>query len=180
MLTGPLFTAEGLEESIAARLYDERFGRERRRHAVRAGPAARGVFPGIQVDPAHTLAASQVEGDRGLDGLRAGSGVLRAGARFAKWRAVITICDWIRRPLPPRTAMHSPLLAALPEASSSHREPCLMDADNYTRSVTGTGRTLRAPTQRFGQDVHLRSPVEADMVSPEVLLDAVAGREIGA
>ena len=95
-----LFTAEGLEESIGGViLYDETI-----RQASDDGTpfamvlAARGVVPGIKVDTgAHDLAGFPGEKvTEGLDGLR---GRLEEyydlGARFAKWRAVITIGDGI-------------------------------------------------------------------------------------
>jgi len=95
---GLLFTAPGMEDSVGGViLYDETI-----RQAGDDGTpfaellAAKGVVPGIKVDTgAHDMAGFPGEKvTEGLDGLR---GRLEEyhelGARFAKWRAVITIGD---------------------------------------------------------------------------------------
>lgn len=95
-----LLTTQGLGEHISgAILYDETI----RQSALDGTPftevmSASGVMPGIKVDAgAHDMAGHPGEKvTEGLDGLRARleeySGL---GARFAKWRAVITIGDSI-------------------------------------------------------------------------------------
>ena len=95
-----LFTAPGMEDSIGGViLYDETI----RQSADDGTPfaevlASKGVIPGIKVDTgAHDLAGFPGEKvTEGLDGLRARLEEYRGlGARFAKWRAVITIGDGI-------------------------------------------------------------------------------------
>ena len=95
-----LFTAQGMEDFIGGVImYDETI-----RQAADDGTpfadalAAKGVVPGIKVDTgAHDLAGFPGEKvTEGLDGLRARlEEYARLGARFAKWRAVITIGDGI-------------------------------------------------------------------------------------
>jgi fructose-bisphosphate aldolase, class I len=95
-----LFTAAGIEDSIGGViLYDETI----RQSADDGTPlpevlAGKGVIPGIKVDTgAHDLAGFPGEKvTEGLDGLRGRLEEYRGlGARFAKWRAVITIGDGI-------------------------------------------------------------------------------------
>jgi fructose-bisphosphate aldolase, class I len=95
-----LFTAPGMEDSIGGViLYDETI----RQSADDGAPFAdllssKGVVPGIKVDTgAQDLAGSPGEKvTEGLDGLRARLEEYRSlGARFAKWRAVITIGEGI-------------------------------------------------------------------------------------
>jgi fructose-bisphosphate aldolase class I len=95
-----LFTAPGMEEHIGGViLYDETI----RQSADDGTPfpevlSSKGVIPGIKVDTgAHDLAGFPGEKvTEGLDGLRARLEEYRGlGARFAKWRAVITIGDGI-------------------------------------------------------------------------------------
>jgi fructose-bisphosphate aldolase class I len=95
-----LFTAPGIEDDIGGViLYDETI-----RQSTDDGTsfsevlASKGVIPGIKVDTgAHDLALFPGEKvTEGLDGLRARLEEYRElGARFAKWRAVITIGDGI-------------------------------------------------------------------------------------
>jgi fructose-bisphosphate aldolase class I len=95
-----LFTAPGIEDSIGGViLYDETI-----RQAADDGTplaevlASKGPIPGIKVDTgAHDHANFPGEKvTEGLDGLRARLEEYRGlGARFAKWRAVITIGDGI-------------------------------------------------------------------------------------
>jgi fructose-bisphosphate aldolase, class I len=95
-----LFTAPGMEESIGGVImYDETI-----RQATDDGTpfaqllAGKGVIPGIKVDTgAHDMANFPGEKvTEGLDGLRGRLEEYRGlGARFAKWRAVITIGDGI-------------------------------------------------------------------------------------
>jgi fructose-bisphosphate aldolase class I len=95
-----LFTTPGVEESISGViLYDETI----RQSSLKGVPfprllADRGIVPGIKVDTgAKALAAFPGEKvTEGLDGLRERLAEYAAlGARFAKWRAVITIGDGI-------------------------------------------------------------------------------------
>jgi fructose-bisphosphate aldolase class I len=97
---GFLFSAPGMEDSIGGViLYDETI----RQSADDGMPftellASKGVVPGIKVDTgAHDLAGFAGEKvTEGLDGLRARLEEYHGlGARFAKWRAVITIGDGI-------------------------------------------------------------------------------------
>ena len=95
-----LFTAPGMEDYIGGViLYDETI-----RQAADDGTpfaellASKGVIPGIKVDTgAHDMALFPGEKvTEGLDGLRGRLEEYRElGARFAKWRAVITIGDGI-------------------------------------------------------------------------------------
>jgi fructose-bisphosphate aldolase, class I len=95
-----LFIAPGMEEYIGGViLYDETI----RQSADDGTPfpqvlASKGVIPGIKVDTgAHDLALFPGEKvTEGLDGMRARlEEYVGLGARFAKWRAVITIGDGI-------------------------------------------------------------------------------------
>ena len=95
-----LFTAPGMEEYVGGViLYDETI----RQRADDGTPfsevlSSKDVIPGIKVDTgAHDLAGLPGEKvTEGLDGLRARlEEYVELGARFAKWRAVITIGDGI-------------------------------------------------------------------------------------
>jgi fructose-bisphosphate aldolase, class I len=97
---GLLFTAPGMEEYIGGViLYDETI----RQSSEDGTPfpellASKGVIPGIKVDTgAQDMAGFPGEKvTEGLDGLRARLEEYRQlGARFAKWRAVITIGEGI-------------------------------------------------------------------------------------
>ena len=95
-----LFTAPGIEEYIGGViLYDETIRQSSDDDTSLAEIlAAKGVIPGIKVDTgAHDHAGFPGEKvTEGLDGLRARLEEYRSlGARFAKWRAVITIGDGI-------------------------------------------------------------------------------------
>jgi len=95
-----LFTADGIEEFISGViLYDETI-----RQSATNGTAfprllaAKGILPGIKVDAgAKALAGHSGEKvSEGLDGLRERiAEYYGLGARFSKWRAVITIGDGI-------------------------------------------------------------------------------------
>jgi fructose-bisphosphate aldolase, class I len=98
-----LFTTEGAAEHISGViLYDETI----RQDSLEGTPfpkllESQGIIPGIKVDAgAKELARSPNEKvTEGLDGLRGRLEEYRAlGARFAKWRAVITIGDGIPTP----------------------------------------------------------------------------------
>jgi fructose-bisphosphate aldolase, class I len=149
-----LFTTPGFEEYVGGViLYDETL-----RQASDDGTpfpellAAKGVVPGIKVDTgAHELAGHPGEKvTEGLDGLRARFEEYHGlGARFSKWRSVITIGDGI----PSDTCIHLNAHALARYAALSQEagivpivEPeVLMDADNtIERCHEVTSRTLHA------------------------------------
>ena len=162
-----LFTAPGMEESIGGViLYDETL----RQRADDGTPfaevlASKGVTPGIKVDTgAHDLAGFHGEKiTEGLDGLRARFAEYRElGARFAKWRAVITIGEGI-----PSTACSRANAHALARYAALCQEAgivpivepeVLMDADNtIERCYDVTARTLHWVFHELGvQGVDLR------------------------
>jgi fructose-bisphosphate aldolase, class I len=149
-----LFTTPGMEEFIGGViLYDETI----RQSADDGTPfaellASKGVVPGIKVDTgAHDLAGHPGEKvTEGLDGLRERlEEYRRTGARFAKWRAVITIGDGI----PSDACIHANAHALARYAAISQErdllpivEPeVLMDADNTIEVCYDvTARTLHA------------------------------------
>lgn len=95
-----IVTAPGLSEAISgAILYDETI-RQTKRDGTRFAQAvqAAGIIPGIKLDAgAKDLAGHPGEKvTEGLDGLRGRiAEYVKMGARFAKWRAVITIGEGI-------------------------------------------------------------------------------------
>jgi len=147
-----LFTTPGFEEYVGGViLYDETI----RQSAADGTPfpellASKGVVPGIKVDTgAQDLAGHPGEKvTEGLDGLRARFAEYHAlGARFSKWRAVITIGDGI----PTDACIHTNAHALGRYAALSQEagivpivEPeVLMDADNtIERCYEVTARTL--------------------------------------
>jgi len=147
-----LFTTPGFEEYVGGVImYDETI-----RQASDDGTpfpellASKGVVPGIKVDTgAQDLAGHPGEKvTEGLDGLRARFAEYHAlGARFSKWRAVITIGDGI----PTDACVHTNAHALARYAALSQEagivpivEPeVLMDADNtIERCFEVTARTL--------------------------------------
>jgi fructose-bisphosphate aldolase class I len=162
-----LFTTSGMEEYIGGViLYDETI----RQRADDGTPfaellAAKGAIPGIKVDTgAHDMAGFPGEKvTEGLDGLRARLAEYRElGARFAKWRAVITIGDRIPTDACIRANAHAlaryAALCQEAEIVPIVEPEVLMDADNTIETCDEvTGRTLRALfAELFEQDVHLR------------------------
>jgi fructose-bisphosphate aldolase class I len=162
-----LFTTPGMEDYIGGViLYDETI----RQSADDGTPfaevlASKGVIPGIKVDTgAHDMACFPGEKvTEGLDGLRARlEEYVRLGARFAKWRAVITIGDGIPTDACIRANAHAlARYAALCQEAGLVPivEPeVLMDSDNTIEVCDDvTGRTLRAVyAELFQQDVSLR------------------------
>jgi fructose-bisphosphate aldolase, class I len=157
---GLLFTAQGMEEYIGGViLYDETI----RQRADDGTPfpevlASKGVVPGIKVDTgAHDLAGFPGEKvTEGLDGLRARlEGYVGLGARFAKWRAVITIGDGIPSVACIRANAHAlARYAALCQEAGLVPivEPeVLMDADNtIERCYEVTARTLHWTFHELG------------------------------
>ena len=161
-----LFTAPGMEDSIGGViLYDETL-----RQSTDDGTsfaevlASKGAVPGIKVDTgAHDLAGFAGEKvTEGLDGLRARLEEYRGlGARFAKWRAVVTIGDGIPTGACIRANAHAlARYAALCQETGIVPivEPeVLMDADNtIERCYEVTARTLHAlydELDAFGVDL---------------------------
>ena len=184
-----LFTAPGLEEFIGGViLYDETI----RQSADDGTPfaellAAKGVVPGIKVDTgAKELALHPGETvTEGLDGLRERLAEYHAlGARFAKWRAVITIGDG----LPSSACVHANAHALARYAALCQEaglvpivEPeVLMDGDNtIERCYDVTARTLHAvygELDRQGVDLEGTLLKPNMVISGEGLPDAGPGR----
>jgi len=164
---GMLFTAPGMEEYVGGViLYDETI----RQRADDGTPfpevlSSKDVIPGIKVDTgAHDLAGFTGEKvTEGLDGLRARlEEYVELGARFAKWRAVITIGDGI----PSRACIRANAHALARYAALCQEagivpivEPeVLMDADNtIERCSEVTASTLHWVFHELGvQGVDLR------------------------
>jgi fructose-bisphosphate aldolase class I len=173
-----LFTAQGMEEYIGGViLYDETI----RQSADDGTPfaevlASKGVIPGIKVDTgAHDHAGFPGEKvTEGLDGLRARFEEYHAlGARFSKWRAVITIGDGIPTDGNIRANAHAlARYAALSQEAGIVPvvEPeVLMDGDNTIDvCYEATARTLQATFEElFRQHVDLKGTLlKPNMVVP--------------
>src|SRR4051794_18217009 len=172
-----LFTTEGVEEYISGViLFDETI----RQSAPDGTPfpkllESKGVIPGIKVDKgAKPLAKSPQETvTEGLDGLRARLEEYRGlGARFAKWRAVITIGDGLPTEYCLWTNAHAlARYAALCQEAGLVPivEPeVLMDGDHtIERSFDVTSRTLHAVfTELRDQRVHF----EEMLLKPNMVL----------
>jgi fructose-bisphosphate aldolase, class I len=150
----PLFTTEGVEDYISGViLYDETI----RQAAVDGTPfpkllESKGVIPGIKVDKgAKPLALAEGETvTEGLDGLRSRLEEYRdLGARFTKWRGVISIgkgipseyCIWANAHALARYAALSQETGLVPIVEPE----VLMDGDHtIERSFEVTSRTLHA------------------------------------
>ena len=149
-----LFTTEGVEEYISGViLFDETI-----RQASAGGTpfpkllSSKGIIPGIKVDKgAKALALAEDETvTEGLDGLRGRLEEHRdLGARFTKWRAVITIgtsipseyCIWTNAHALARYAALSQEAGLVPIVEPE----VLMDGDHsIERSFEVTSRTLHA------------------------------------
>jgi fructose-bisphosphate aldolase class I len=147
-----LFTAPGIEDSIGGVIFYDETLRQKTDDGTPFAEvlAAKGVIPGIKVDTgAHDQAGFPGEKvTEGLDGLRARLEEYRGlGARFAKWRAVITIGEGIPTVACIRANAHAlARYAALCQEASIVPivEPeVLMDADNtIERCYEVTARTL--------------------------------------
>jgi fructose-bisphosphate aldolase, class I len=149
-----LFTTEGAEEYIGGViLFDETL----RQSSADGTPfpkllESKGIVPGIKVDTgAKPLALAEGETvTEGLDGLRERLNEYRAlGARFAKWRAVITIgrdipseyCIWTNAHALARYAALCQEAGIVPIVEPE----VLMDGDHtIERSFEVTSRTLHA------------------------------------
>ena len=172
-----LFTTEGVEEYISGViLFDETI----RQSSADGTPfpellESRGVIPGIKVDKgAKPLALAEGETiTEGLDGLRDRLGEYRdLGARFAKWRAVISIgdgipseyCIWTNAHALARYAALSQEAGLVPIVEPE----VLMEGDHtIERSFDVTSRTLHAVfTELRDQRVH----PEGILLKPNMVL----------
>jgi fructose-bisphosphate aldolase class I len=172
-----LFTTEGVEEYISGViLFDETI----RQKAADGTPfpkllESKGVIPGIKVDKgAKPLALAEGETvTEGLDGLRGRLEEYRElGARFTKWRAVITIgksipseyCIWTNAHALARYAALSQEAGLVPIVEPE----VLMDGDHtIERSFEVTSRTLHAVfTELRDQRVH----PEGILLKPNMVL----------
>src|SRR2546429_8864358 len=172
-----LFTTEGAEEFISGViLFDETI----RQSSLDGTPfpkllESRGVIPGIKVDKgAKPLALAEGETvTEGLDGLRGRLEEYRGlGARFAKWRAVITIgrgipseyCIWTNAHALARYAALSQEAGLVPIVEPE----VLMDGGHTVeRSFEVTSRTLHAVfTELRDQRVH----PEGILLKPNMVL----------
>jgi len=174
-----MFTTEGAEEHISGVImYDETI-----RQSTGDGTpfpelmASRGMIPGIKVDTgAKPLAGSPDEKvTEGLDGLRERFEEYRElGARFAKWRGVITIGDH----LPSRYCIDVNAHALARYAALAQEagitpivEPeVMMDGEHsIDRSEQVTGDTLRAV---FSELARQRVLLEGMVLKPNMVLSA--------
>jgi len=172
-----LFTTPGMEEYIGGViLYDETI----RQRADDGTPfpellASKGVVPGIKVDTgAKELALHPGEKvTEGLDGLRERlAEYAELGARFAKWRAVITIGDGI-----PTAACIDANAHALARYAALCQEAglvpivepeVLMDADNtIERCDEVTSRTLHAV---YGELVRQGVDLTGTLLKPNMVI----------
>jgi fructose-bisphosphate aldolase, class I len=172
-----LFTTEGAEEFISGViLYDETI-RQRSSDGTPFAEllAARGMIPGIKVDSgAKPLANAPGETvTEGLDGLRERLEEYRGlGARFTKWRAVISIGDGIPSEYAVWTNAHA--LARFAGLSQEAGlvpivEPeVLMDGEHTIETAYGvTGRTQNAVfTELHDQRIEL----EGMLLKPNMVL----------
>lgn len=173
------FTTEGAEEAVSGViLYDETI----RQSASDGTPfpqllERRGVMPGIKVDTgAKPLANAPGEKiTEGLDGLRDRLNEYRSmGAKFAKWRAVITIGEGI----PTRYCLHTNAHALARYAALCQEagivpivEPeVLMDGDhNIERCFEVTEATLHAV---FNELFEQRIMFEGMLLKPNMVISA--------
>jgi fructose-bisphosphate aldolase class I len=172
-----LFTTEGIEEQISGViLFDETM----RQTTADGTPlpellTQRGIMPGIKVDTgAHPLAGSPEEKvTEGLDGLRERLAEYREmGAKFCKWRAVITIGDGIPTDYCIDANAHAlARYAALCQEAGLVPivEPeCLMDGDHtIERSFDVTTRTL---DQVFHELWQQRVAYEGMVLKPNMVM----------
>ena len=172
-----LFTTPGMEDFVSGVILFEETLRQK---ALDGTPfpellAAKGVVPGIKVDKgAKVLAGSPEEKvTEGLDGLRERLAEYKAlGARFAKWRAVITIGPGLPTPCCIETNAHAlARYAALSQEAGIVPivEPeVLMDADNtIERCFEVTGDTLRCT---FDQLHRQNVALEGILLKPNMVI----------
>src|SRR5438132_1345109 len=188
-----LFTTDGAEEFISGViLYDETI----RQSALDGTPfpkvlESKGVIPGIKVDTgANPLALAEGETiTEGLDGLRGRLEEYRElGARFTKWRAVITIgkdipseyCIWTNAHALARYAALAQEAGLVPIVEPE----VLMDGDHtIERSFEVKSRTLKAwggkeENVEAGQRAYyhrakMNSAARSGMYAPEMEREAV-------
>jgi len=179
-----LFTTEGVEEYISGViLFDETL----RQSSADGTPfpkllESKGVIPGIKVDKgAKPLALAADETiTEGLDGLRGRLEEYRElGARFTKWRAVISIgnglpseyCLWTNAHALARYAALSQEAGLVPIVEPE----VLMDGDHsIERSFEVTSRTLHAVfTELRDQRVH----PEGMLLKPNMVLSGYDGSD---
>ena len=172
-----LFTTKGAAEHISGViLFDETI----RQSSADGTPfpkllADKGIIPGIKVDTgAKDLAFAPGEKvTEGLDGLRARLEEYRGlGARFAKWRAVITIGEGIPTAYCIETNAHAlARYAALCQEQGLVPivEPeVLMDADNDIETCyRATKRTLH---KTFDELYHQRVDLEGILLKPNMVI----------
>jgi fructose-bisphosphate aldolase, class I len=177
-----LFMTEGVEEYISGViLFDETI----RQKSADGTPfpellASKGIIPGIKVDKgAKPLALAEGETiTEGLDGLRDRLAEYRElGARFAKWRAVITIgkgipseyCIWTNAHALARYAALSEEAGLVPIVEPE----VLMDGDHtIERSFEVTSRTLHAV---FTELRDQRVQPEGMLLKPNMVLSGYDG-----
>jgi fructose-bisphosphate aldolase class I len=180
-----LFTTAGIGEAISGViLYDETL-RQKADDGTSFVDAltARGVIPGIKVDRG-TTALAGAPGEvvtEGLDGLRERLDEYRSlGARFAKWRAVITIGDRGSHRTPTDRAIAANAEALARYAALAQEgglvpivEPeVLMDGDHtIERCAEATEATLRAV---FGALAQHEVRLEAMLLKPSMVLAGAA------
>jgi fructose-bisphosphate aldolase class I len=172
-----LFTTLGIEEYIGGVImYDETI-----RQSTDDGTpfpellSSRGIIPGIKVDTgAHEMALFPGEKvTEGLDGLRARlEEYVQLGARFAKWRAVITIGEGIPTAYCLRVNAHAlGRYAALCQEQGLVPivEPeVLMDSDNDIETCyRATKRTLH---KTFDELYHQRVDLEGILLKPNMVI----------
>jgi len=179
-----LFTTEGVEEFISGViLYDETI-RQRGSDGTPFAEllAGRGIIPGIKVDVgAKPLALAPGETiTEGLDGLRERLEEYRGlGARFTKWRAVITIgrdipsdyCIWTNAHALARYAALSQEAGLVPIVEPE----VLMDGEHTIEtSLRVTGRTQNAVfTELHDQRIDL----EGMLLKPNMVLSGYESSE---
>ena len=178
-----LFTTEGAEDFISGViLFDETI----RQSTADGTPfpealAARGVIPGIKVDEgAKPLAGAPDEKvTEGLDGLRERLAEYRElGARFAKWRAVITIGEDIPSAYCLDANAHAlaryAALCQEAEIVPIVEPEVLMDGEHtIERSLEVTSATLQA---LFAQLHHQRVVLEGTLLKPNMVLAGTRAR----
>ena len=179
-----LFTTPGLEESVSGViLYDETI----RQSAADGTPfskllAGKGIIPGIKVDTgAKALAGAPGETvTEGLDGLRERLQEYKVlGARFAKWRAVITIGDGLPTAYCIQVNAHAlGRYAALCQEQGIVPivEPeVLMDADNDIETCyRATRRTLH---KVFDELYHQRVDLKGILLKPNMVISGKGAAE---
>ncbi len=172
-----LFTTPGLEEHVSGViLYDETI-RQKSSDGTPFGDllAGKGIIPGIKVDVgAKALAGAQGETvTEGLDGLRERLQEYKSlGARFAKWRAVITIGDGLPTSYCIATNAHAlARYAALCQEQLIVPivEPeVLMDGDHDIEAcLRATSRTLHAV---FHELYHQKIDLEGMLLKPNMVI----------